>query len=302
VDQNDLAMGGQAVIEGVMMKSPSLIVTSVRKTSGEIVSRVVPFRSVTKRYKVLGVPVLRGGVLLVEQLYHGIRALTYSADVASAVDGEIKEDKSWKSSLITVATLVLALGLGLLLFFYLPLVVAGKTGVKDSIAFNVIDGLVRLAVFFAYLALLNLWKEMRRVFEYHGAEHKSIHAYEHGEALEVENVTKYTTRHPRCGTSFLLIVMVVSIVVFIFMGRPDTIGERVLRLVVVPLIGGISYEITRLAGKHRTGLAMKIITAPGLALQRFTTREPSAEQIEVALEALKYAVGAKTEVGNAGSA
>jgi uncharacterized protein YqhQ len=295
-------MGGQAVIEGVMMKSPGLIVTSVRKASGEIVSRVEPFLSVTKRYRALGVPVLRGGVLLFEQLYHGIRALTYSADVASAGDGEIKEDKTWKSSLVAVLTVVLALGLGLLLFFYVPLVVAGATGVKGSVAFNVIDGLVRLAVFFAYLGLLNLWKEMRRVFEYHGAEHKSIHAYEHGEALDVEGVRKFTTRHPRCGTSFLLIVMVVSIVVFVFTGRPDTIGERLLRLLVVPVIAGISYEITRLAGKYRTGLAMRIITAPGLALQRFTTREPSPEQIEVALEALRRAVGQEAEVKDAGSA
>ena len=292
------------MIEGVMMKSPSLIVTSVRKTSGEIVSRVQPFLSVTKRHKALGVPIVRGGVLLVEQLYHGIRALTYSADVAAAAEGggDVKEDKSWKAKLVTVATLVLALGLGLLLFFYLPLVVAGRTGVKGSVAFNVIDGLVRLAIFFAYLLLLNLWGEMRRVFEYHGAEHKSIHAYEHGEPLEVGSVVKYTTRHPRCGTSFLMIVMVVSIIVFVFLGRPDTVGERLLRLLMVPLIGGISYEITRLAGKYRTGLAMRIITAPGLALQRFTTREPSPEQIEVALEALKYAVGAKVEAGNAGSA
>jgi uncharacterized protein YqhQ len=301
LDNKDLAMGGQAVIEGVMMKSPGLIVTSVRKTNGEIVSRVEPFLSITKRYRLLGIPVLRGGVLLFEQLYHGIRSLTYSAEVASAGEGEVKEDRSWKSRVWAGLTVIFALGLGLVLFFYIPLMIASRTGVKGSIGFNVIDGLVRLAIFFAYLGLLNLWKEMRRVFEYHGAEHKSIHAYEHGEDLSVENVRKYTTRHPRCGTSFLLIVMVVSIVVFVFMGRPDTISERLLRLLVVPLIAGVSYEITRLAGRHRDALVMRIITAPGLALQRFTTREPSPDQIEVALEALKHAVGAEVETGNVGS-
>lgn len=301
MSEKDLAMGGQAVIEGVMMKSAGLIVTSVRKANGEIVSRVEPFLSVTKRVKVLGLPVVRGAVMLFEQLYHGIRSLTYSAEVASAGEGEIKEDKSWKASLWAVLTVVVALAAGMALFFYLPLVVAGKMGLKGSIAFNVADGLVRLAIFFAYLGALNLWKDMRRVFEYHGAEHKSIHAFEHGENLLVENVKKYTTRHPRCGTSFLLIVMVVSIVVFIFTGKPDTVRERLARLLVVPLIAGVSYEITRLAGKYRTGLVMRVITAPGLALQRFTTREPSADQIEVALEALKQAVGPKAGQADVGS-
>jgi uncharacterized protein YqhQ len=288
-------MGGQAVIEGVMMKSPAMIVTSVRKISGEIVSRVEPFVSVTRRHRLLGIPVLRGAVMLFEQLYHGMKALTFSAEVASAGEGEIKEKKGWTSSLWAVVTIVVALALGLLLFFYVPLLIAGHSGVKGSVLFNLVDGAVRLVIFFIYLALLNTWKDMRRVFEYHGAEHKSIHAYEHGEPLRVENVKKYTTRHPRCGTSFLLIVMVVSIVVFIFTGRPDSVRERLLRLVAVPLIAGISYEVTRLAGKYREGLVMRVIAAPGLALQRFTTREPSDDQIEVALEALRQTV--TTEAG-----
>jgi len=291
----DLAMGGQAVIEGVMMKSPTMIVTSVRRTSGEIVSKVEPYVSVTRRHKLLGIPVLRGAVMLFEQLYHGMKSLTFSAEVVSAGEGEIKQKKGWTSSLWAVVTIVVALALGLLLFFYVPLLIAHHSGVKGSVLFNLVDGAVRLVIFFIYLAVLNAWKDMRRVFEYHGAEHKSIHAYEHGEPLEVANVKKYTTRHPRCGTSFLLVVMVVSIVVFIFTGRPDTVRERLLRLVVVPLIAGISYEVTRLAGKYREGLVMRIITVPGLALQRFTTREPSDDQIEVALEALRQTV--TTEAG-----
>lgn len=277
------------MIEGVMMKSPSHVATCVRRTSGEIVSRVEPYVSLSKRKKALGLPVIRGAVNLFEQLYFGIKSLTYSAEVISAGEGEIKEEKGWKSSLAAGVTVIIALGVGLLLFFYLPLVIAGLVGAKGSILFNLVDGLIRLAIFFAYLGVLNMWKEMRRVFEYHGAEHKSINALESGEDLTVENVKKHTTRHARCGTSFLLIVMVISLVVFIFMGRPDDIRERLLRLCAVPVIGGISYELIRLAGKRSGGLVMRIITAPGLALQRFTTREPSEDQIEVALEALKLA-------------
>ncbi len=284
-------IGGQAVIEGVMMKSPSHVATCVRRTNGDIVSKVEPYVSLSKRYKVLGLPVIRGAMNLFEQLYLGIRSLTFSAEVVSAGEDEVKEEKGWKSSLTAGVTVVVALGVGLLLFFYLPLVIAGLVGVKGSILFNLIDGLIRLAIFFAYLAALSMWKDMRRVFEYHGAEHKSINALESGEDLSVENVKKHTTRHARCGTSFLLIVMVISIVVFIFMGRPEGIRERLLRLCAVPLIGGVSYELIRFAGRHRDGAIMRIITAPGLALQRFTTREPSEDQIEVALEALKRARG-----------
>jgi uncharacterized protein YqhQ len=275
----------------VMMKSPSFIATSVRKTSGEIVSKVEPYVSLSKRKKVLGVPVIRGAVNLFEQLYLGIKSLTFSAEVVSSGEEEIKEQKSWKSSLTAGLTVLVALGVGLLLFFYLPLVIANHVGIKGSVLFNVVDGAVRLTIFFAYLAVLNMWKEMRRVFEYHGAEHKSIHAFESGESLNVENVKRHTTRHARCGTSFLLVVMVISIIVFIIMGRPDNIRERLLRLCAVPLIAGVSYEIIKLAGKRSGGVLMKIITTPGLALQRFTTREPSDDQIEVALDALKNALG-----------
>ncbi len=283
-------IGGQAVIEGVMMKSPTRISTSVRRTTGEIVSRVQPYVALSKRKKVLGLPVLRGAVNLFEQLYLGIKCLTFSAEVVSAGEEEIKEKRGWKTSLSAGLTVVVALGAGMLLFFYLPLVIANLVGAKGSIAFNIVDGLVRLTIFFIYLMVLNLWKDMRRVFEYHGAEHKSIHCFEMGEELSVENVKKHTTRHNRCGTSFLLVVMVISVIVFIFMGRPDDLRQRLLRLCAVPVIGGISYELIRLAGKQTGGVLMKLLTAPGLALQRFTTREPSDDQIEVALDALKNAL------------
>jgi uncharacterized protein YqhQ len=296
------AVGGQAVIEGVMMKSPDRVATCVRKPGGEIAHRVEPYISMTKRHRALDIPIVRGALNLFEQLYLGISALTYSAEVASAQeDEEVKKDRSWKSSFVAGLTVVVALGAGLLLFFYLPLVIAGFAGAEGDISFNVVDGLVRLGIFFAYLAIINLWKEMRRVFEYHGAEHKSINALESGVELSVETVKKYTTRHARCGTSFLLVVMVLSIVVFIFMGRPENVADRLRRLLAVPVIAGLSYELIKLAGKKKSGVLMKLMTAPGLALQRFTTREPDEQQIEVALEALKHALGLKGDSRDVGS-
>jgi uncharacterized protein YqhQ len=302
VGNEDAAVGGQAVIEGVMMKSPDRVATCVRKPNGEIVHRVEPFVSLTKRHRVLGIPVVRGALNLFEQLYLGITALTYSAEVVSAEeDGEVKKDRSWKSSLSAGVTVIVALGAGLLLFFYLPLVIANLAGAKGDVTFNVVDGAVRLGIFFVYLAVINLWKEMRRVFEYHGAEHKSINAFESGVNLSVEAVKQHTTRHARCGTSFLLVVMVVSIIIFIFMGRPENVADRLRRLMAVPLIAGLSYEIIKLAGRHKNGLLMRIVSAPGLALQRFTTREPDEDQIEVALRALKYAVGSEGDSPDVGS-
>jgi uncharacterized protein YqhQ len=285
-----------------MMKSPDRVATCVRKPGGEIAHRVEPYVSVTKRHRVLGIPVIRGAINLFEQLYLGISALTYSAEVVSAEGNEdVPKERTWKSSLSAGLTVVVALGAGLLLFFYLPLLIAGLAGAEGDISFNIVDGAVRIGIFFAYLAAINLWKEMRRVFEYHGAEHKSINAFESGVELTVEAVKSHTTRHARCGTSFLLVVMVLSIIVFIFMGRPEGVVERLRRLLAVPLIAGLSYEIIKIAGKHKDGLLMKVMTAPGLALQRFTTREPSEDQIEVALEALKYALGSEVNSQDVGS-
>lgn len=334
---DSLTIGGQAVIEGVMMRSPDLVVTSVRRPGGEIVHRADPFVSVTKRNSILAIPVIRGAVSLFETLYIGIKSLSYSAEVASEeTDGEKPPEREngagsgenagagdatgrdkaavvhesarepgrsgWRSSLSMGGTIVLALAIGLLLFFWLPLAVAERVGVKGSVLFNVVDGLVRLAIFFLYLALISLWKDMRRVFEYHGAEHKCITTYEDGEDLTLENARRHTTRHRRCGTSFLLIVMVIAIIVFIFMGRPESITDRLRRFALVPLIAGISYELTRLAGRKTGGALLRVVTAPGMLLQRFTTREPSDDQIEVALDALKRALhlgGVEQDVGSA---
>lgn len=329
--KNDsLTIGGQAVIEGVMMRSPDLVVTSVRRADGSIINRTEPFVSVTKRNKVLGVPVIRGAISLFETLFIGIKSLSYSAEIAQRDAERENEEKAeggdgvevvgggdgraegtaesdskpggWKSSLSMGGTIVVALGLGLLLFFWLPLVIAELAGVKGSVLFNVVDGLVRLGIFFLYLALISLWRDMRRVFEYHGAEHKCITTYEDGEELTLENARRHTTRHRRCGTSFLLIVMVIAIIVFIFLGRPETVTDRLRRFALVPLIAGLSFEVTRWAGRRTRGALLRVVTAPGLLLQRFTTREPSDDQIEVALDALKRALRmevSEQDVGNA---
>jgi uncharacterized protein YqhQ len=323
---DSLTIGGQAVIEGVMMRSPDLIVTSLRKPDGEIVHRTAKYISVTKRNKVLGIPVLRGAISLFETLFIGIKSLSYSAEVASEEDrkeksgdagdagepgecgeGEVEKGSGpgsggWKSNLSMGGTILIALALGMLLFFWLPLVIAEHIGVKGSVLFNIVDGLVRLAIFFVYLALISLWRDMRRVFEYHGAEHKCITTYEDGEELTLDNARCHSTRHRRCGTSFLLVVMVIAIIVFIFLGRPETITDRLRRFALVPLIAGISFEITRWAGRQTGGAFLKIITSPGLLLQKFTTREPSDDQIEVALDALKRALHmeeVKQDVGSA---
>lgn len=295
----DLQVGGQAVIEGVMMRSPSHISVAVRKSSGEIIVKKDPFTPITKRYKFLNLPVIRGAIALVETLYIGIKALTFSADIAAQEEdektgaesksGDAPKNKTKQVFTTLWLSLSIALGafLAFFLFFYIPLIVADILGIQRGYLFNIVDGLVRISIFLVYLWFITIWKSMRRIFEYHGAEHKSIFALERGEDLTLENVKKYSTHHPRCGTSFLLIVMLVSIVVFIFVGRPHTIQERLVRLLYVPLIAGISYEIIKLAGKKAANPLARFFSAPGIWLQRMTTKEPDDKQLEVAITALK---------------
>jgi len=290
-EENAIAVGGQAVIEGVMMRSPEYVATAVRRQDGKIVVKRDAFSSITKRIKFFGLPFIRGGIILIESMVLGIKALNFSADVAMVEENEkakdVKEKKPFIEKLVMAATIVFALGLGIGLFFYVPLLLTELTGVKSGILFNLIDGGFRLLIFLSYLLLISLWKEIRRVFEYHGAEHKSIFAFEDKLDLTVENVKPFSRFHPRCGTSFLLIVMLVSILVFVMLGRPDSITDRLIRFLFVPVIGGISYEIIRLAGKKFGTRLAKILIAPGLWMQKITTREPDDSQLEVALAALK---------------
>ncbi len=282
-------VGGQAVIEGVMMRSPSAVSVAVRHPEGHIVVKRQPYVSWTQRVKLFNLPIFRGAVVLIETIVLGIQALTFSGDVAMEAEEGRKEKKRggfWGSLRIGL-TVTVALALGLALFFYLPLILTDLLGVRSGFWFNMVDGGFRLGIFLLYLFGITMLKDIRRIFQYHGAEHKSIFAFENGLDLTVSNAQRFGTHHPRCGTSFLLFVMIVSILVFVFLGRPETLGDRLVRLLFVPLIGGISYELIRLSGKYGGSLWLSWAVAPGLWLQRITTKEPSDDQVEVALAALR---------------
>ncbi|HWR38030.1 MAG TPA: DUF1385 domain-containing protein [Patescibacteria group bacterium] len=273
-------IGGQAVIEGVMMRGAREIATAVREPAGTIVIRTEPLVSVTDRYPILKKPMIRGVVALVESLVYGLKALSFSAQAA----GEEGEELTARE---IAMTMVFALGLAVVLFVVIPTFAAKyiHSAVTDPRLLNLFEGLLRLAIFFAYVTGISLMKDIQRVFQYHGAEHKAIHAYEAGVPLEVENIRPYSRLHPRCGTNFLLIVMVVSIVMFAFLGWPDLWLRIVSRIVLLPVVAGLAYEIIRFAGRSdKKWVACAI--APGLWLQQLTTREPSDDQIEVAIAAL----------------
>ena len=286
-ERESFAVGGQAVIEGVMMRGRDFVACAVRDPEGEIVLKKEPFHSILGRFKMKKAIILRGAIGLVETMYLGIRILSYSAEVAMPESEKKGKGGGLKEKLGMGMTMVLAFVLGLGLFFYLPLILTELTpGTSGSIAFNLVDGVFRLAIFLLYIWGISLMREMRRVFEYHGAEHKTINCYESGAMLTAQNIKDSTRFHPRCGTSFLLLVMIVSIIVFIPLGRPDTVSERLIRLAFVPLIGGLSYELIRLSGMPKWRRWFGPLIYPGLWLQRLTTREADIEQCEVALRAL----------------
>jgi len=281
-------IGGQAVIEGVMMRSPTYYATAVRTPQGRIVIQKVPYVGITHRFKFLNIPVIRGAINLIETLIVGVRSLSFSA--SQAIDEAEQEKKPKKdssgSSLAIFGSIVLALGLGFLLFFYLPLFLTELFKVQSGVLFNLIDGAFRLIIFLLYIFLISRWSEMRRIFQYHGAEHKTIYTFEAGLDLTKDNIKSFSTLHPRCGTSFLIVVMLVSIVVFVFLGRPETWTDRLQRFAMIPLIGGISFEFIKLSAKERFRKFFAPTIWPGLALQRITTQEPSEDMLEVAVAAL----------------
>jgi len=239
-------------------------------------------------------------VSLVESIVLGVRALSFSGDIAMEEEnkkaGKTKEKSPW-DTVWMVVTVIFSFALGLGLFFYLPLVLTDLLNVKDGILFNLVDGAFRLIIFLSYIYVISLWKEIGRVFEFHGAEHKSVFAFEDKKTLDVESAKMYSTLHPRCGTSFLLIVMLVSILVFMTLGHPDTIGERFLRIAFVPLIGGLSYEFIRLSEKASGNRFFRLFVLPGLWLQKITTKEPDDSQLEVAMVALRCVLGKDPQVG-----
>ncbi len=297
---NPANVGGQAVIEGVMMKAPTRLCVAVRRPSGEILVKNDPLRSLAARWPVLGWPFVRGPVVLGETLVQGMKALSFSAQQALEEEGE--ELGSWA----LLATLLVAIGAGLGLFVALPHLLSLGLGrvvpggfTTDSFWFHAVDGVIKVALFGGYLWVISLMRDIRRVFEYHGAEHKAIFCYESGGELCVEAARGYSRLHPRCGTAFLLVVLVVSILVFAvclpLLPRLASAGWLnqalliALKIVLMLPIAGVSYEVIRLAGKKEGRGFWGALIWPGLQLQRLTTREPSDDQIEIALAALKAA-------------
>jgi len=283
-----LPVGGQAVIEGVMMRSPSKIAVVVRLPDGSHAAMERPFESVARRVKWLGLPVVRGAVSLFETMYLGISALNFSADEASK-DAGAPGGQAASTGLGAAAqgiTVAISLALGLLLFVVLPARLTSWLGFHDRLGFGLVDGAFRLAAFVLYLVLISQWKEMARVLGFHGAEHKAIHALEAGVELTPENVQRFPRLHPRCGTSFLFIVVVVSIVVFTFIGRPTSIGQHLLRIACMPLIAGVAFEFVRLGGRHFDKPLVRALVWPGMQFQWLTTREPDLEMCAVAIASL----------------
>ena len=277
----DLAVGGQAVIEGVMMRDANKTATAVRLPNGEIEVETHPVTSIRERYPVLNLPLIRGSVIMVESLVIGMRALSFSAQAAGEEDEQMTKQE-------IAMTILFALVLASVLFIVIPTGAAHLAAAytDDPVVFNLIEGGIRLLVFLLYIWGISFMGGIRRVFQYHGAEHKTIHCYEAGEALTVENVQKFPRLHPRCGTNFLLIVMVVAIVFHVFFGWPDLWLRILSRLAVLPVVAGVSYEIIRFAGRSENHI-VRIMITPGLWLQYLTTRPPADEMVEVAIESLK---------------
>jgi uncharacterized protein YqhQ len=300
------SIGGQAVLEGVMMRGPSAWTVAVRKPDGQIAEVSKPVQSVMARHKIYRLPIIRGVMALGESLAIGFRALAISANYAIPPEegeegseedaeavGEISRGQIFFAFAVAIVFVVLVFKVG-------PALLVDKlVPVKSGTWFVIIEGIVRVSFFVIYLALIALLPDLKRVFQYHAAEHKAINAYEDGAELEPETVQRYSLIHPRCGTAFLLWVMVIAIFVFAFFGRPAWYWLIVTRIVLLPVIAGLAYEVIRFAGKHTGNRLVMAVLAPGLWLQRLTTREPSLDQLEVSIRALKDVLalerGAKPE-------
>jgi uncharacterized protein YqhQ len=301
----DFAIGGQAVIEGVMMRSPNFITVAVRKEKGDIKLKEEPYKGLGMKVKVLGIPILRGVVNMIEMMIVGMRILNYSANEQMDEEEIKKEENKWMKVVMAVSfafSIIFALGLSLFLFKFLPLWITDyfskQYGLLNSnyIYYNLLDGILKTSFFIVYIAILSLLPSIKRVFEYHGAEHKSIYNYESGLPLNVANARNMSRFHPRCGTSFILIVFLISIFIYTFVPKQSEFTSNFLvRLLFLPLIAGVSYEFLKWSGKHRENIFMKILIAPGLWFQRLTTREPTDRQLEVALGALQKALELEKE-------
>jgi uncharacterized protein YqhQ len=305
--EEDILVGGQAVIEGVMMRSPKGHGVAVRRTDGSVAKLCSPLPTVGSRWRAFRLPFLRGVGILGQALVLGSRALKFSAEEAldeeaarGAQEGAkgAKQDQQTRAEgkgqgLFIAGNLILAVGINLVLFIGIPLVLTrlleSWLGFDNFLLFNAIDGVIRVAVFLAFISSMSLMEDMRRVFAYHGAEHKTVYAFEAKEELTAQNAQRHSTLHPRCGTSFLLIVMMVSILVFSVFHFESFLAKLISRVILMPMIAGIAYEIIRYSAR-RPGALARGIMAPGLMLQKITTNQPDDDQVEVAIMALEDAL------------
>jgi uncharacterized protein YqhQ len=297
-------VGGQAVLEGVMMRSPHAWAIACRKPSGEISIHSEPLERLSEKHKWMGWPVVRGVMTLGHAMTLGFRALKFSANVALhelQPEPEPEKKKLEISGWLAAVNIVFSVGFFIFMYKFLPLL--ATTELKrvnpvfgEQIVFNLVDGIIRLALFLLFIWGTSLLKDIRRVYEYHGAEHKTVFAFENGDALNIGEVQKYPTFHPRCGTSFLMTVMLISIVVYMLFPVTTFWSRFAIRIVLLPVIAGVSYEIIRFAAKHK-GSLFAIMTAPGLWLQRITTRPPSDDEAECAIIALDHAMALEKERG-----
>lgn len=298
VDKSGMKIGGQAVIEGVMMRSPHFYAVAVRDAQGQIQLKSTPLYSLAHKYPFLKKFLFRGVLTLVESLILGYKALNYSADLQMEISQEQK--KQSRSAWLWMGSFTLALIFGIGIFVVLPYYLTSKIATY-GLVFNFVDGIIRLLFFVLYVYGISMMKDIRAIFQYHGGEHKAVYAFEKGEELTVENARKFSPLHPRCGTAFLMVVMVVAIIVFslipISTAWPKTVQTLVkigIRIIFIPFIAGISYEIIKWADKKKN-IFTKMLIAPGLWMQKLTTAEPSDAQLEVAIAALQEVIRQENE-------
>ncbi len=298
--QEETLIGGQAVMEGVMMRAPHSYCVAVRQPDGQVITDEMSVPRLSERYPYFKYPILRGVGTLGQALYLGMRALRFSANAAIASEQEGAKRQEVSPWVMTL-NLLFSLAFFIFLYKFIPLYLTTLIAkwlpvVEGRILFNLVDGLIRMAIFLIFLYSISLWKDIRRVFEYHGAEHKVVYNYESGQAVTVENARAFTTLHPRCGTSFLLVVMVISIGVYALIPFNGFLAKFVSRIALLPVIAGLSYELIRFAAKHRQSV-LAIVTTPGLWLQRITTKPPADDQLAVAIHALEGAMALENSQG-----
>jgi uncharacterized protein YqhQ len=310
IEEKIMPVGGQAVIEGVMMRSPKRLATAIRRSNGEIELKTDEYISLIQRKKILDVPVIRGAITLIEVMILGIKTLQWSADKAmeDIEEEEIKSGKKVKkkkkqgmSTASAIFTVAIALTIGIGMFFILPIYLTTEIFniEKEALLFNFISGLIRIVFFLLYVWGISFMKDVKRLFQYHGAEHKSIFAFEDKVFLSAKNVQEYSTFHPRCGTSFIVIVMLVSLIFFAFLdtliisftGTITLLIRLVTHIPLIPFVGGLSYEALKASAKHADSRIVRWLITPGLGLQRITTSQPDDSQVDVAIAALRAALG-----------